>query len=133
MTAHPFDVEAIRRDFPILRQTMRGKPLVFLDSAASAQKPQVVIDRMADFYTNEYASIHRGVYQLSNVATFEFEKARGKVARFLNAANPREIIVTRNATESINLVAQTWGRTHLGSGDEILVTQCLENVDTRPG
>lgn len=132
MTAHPFDVEAIRRDFPILRQTMRGKPLVFLDSAASAQKPQVVIDRMADFYTNEYASIHRGVYQLSNVATFEFEKARGKVARFLNAANPREIIVTRNATESINLVAQTWGRTHLGSGDEILVTGMEHHANIVP-
>jgi len=132
VTAHPFDVEAIRRDFPILRQTMRGKPLVFLDSAASAQKPQVVIDRMADFYTNEYASIHRGVYQLSNVATFEFEKARGKVARFLNAANPREIIVTRNATESINLVAQTWGRTHLGSGDEILVTGMEHHANIVP-
>ncbi|MGY8802781.1 MAG: aminotransferase class V-fold PLP-dependent enzyme, partial [bacterium] len=108
-----FNVEAIRRDFPIFEQTMRGKPLVFLDSAASAQKPQAVIDRMASFYRDEYASIHRGVYQLSEVATFEFEKARGKLARFINAANPREIIITRNATESINLVAQTWGRKHL--------------------
>jgi cysteine desulfurase/selenocysteine lyase len=130
MTA--FDVEAVRRDFPIFEQTMRGKPLAFLDSAASAQKPRVVIDRMADFYANEYASIHRGVYQLSEVATFEFEKSRGKLARFINAANPREIIITRNATESINLVAQTWGRKHLGPGDEILLTEMEHHANIVP-
>lgn len=130
MTA--FDVEAVRRDFPIFEQTMRGKPLAFLDSAASAQKPRVVIDRMADFYANEYASIHRGVYQLSEVATFEFEKSRGKLARFINAANPREIIITRNATESINLVAQTWGRKHLGPGDEILITEMEHHANIVP-
>ncbi|MCP4036860.1 MAG: aminotransferase class V-fold PLP-dependent enzyme, partial [bacterium] len=111
---------------------MRGKPLVFLDSAASAQKPRVVIERMADFYANEYASIHRGVYQLSEVATFEFEKARGKLARFINAANPREVIITRNATESINLVAQTWGRRHLGPGDEILITGMEHHANIVP-
>ncbi len=127
-----FDVEAIRRDFPIFEQTMRGKPLVFLDSAASAQKPSAVIDRIADFYRNEYASIHRGVYQLSEVATFEFEKARGKVARFINAANPREIVITRNATESINLVAQTWGRRHLSTGDEILITGMEHHANIVP-
>lgn len=127
-----FNVEAIRRDFPIFEQTMRGKPLVFLDSAASAQKPQCVIDRMANFYSNEYASIHRGVYQLSEVATFEFEKARGKLARFINAANPREIIITRNATESINLVAQTWGRRHLSRDDEILVTGMEHHANIVP-
>jgi len=127
-----FDVEAIRQDFPIFEQTMRGKPLVFLDSAASAQTPAAVIDRIAAFYRDEYASIHRGVYQLSEVATFEFEKARGKVARFLNAANPREIVVTRNATESINLVAQTWGRRHLGAGDEILITAMEHHANIVP-
>jgi cysteine desulfurase/selenocysteine lyase len=127
-----FNVEAIRRDFPIFEQTMRGKPLVFLDSAASAQKPQAVIDRMASFYRGEYASIHRGVYQLSEVATFEFEKARGKLARFINAANPREIIITRNATESINLVAQTWGRKHLKRDDEILITEMEHHANIVP-
>ncbi|MBW2725646.1 MAG: cysteine desulfurase [Deltaproteobacteria bacterium] len=128
----PLDVEAVRSDFPIFKQTMRGKPLVFLDSAASAQKPRVVIDRMADFYANEYASIHRGVYQLSELATFEFEKARGKLARFINAANPREIIITRNATESINLVAQTWGRKHVGRDDEILITEMEHHANIVP-
>ena len=127
-----FNVEAIRRDFPIFEQTMRGKPLVFLDSAASAQKPQAVIDRMASFYRDEYASIHRGVYQLSEIATFEFEKARGKLARFINAANPREIIITRNATESINLVAQTWGRKHLKRDDEILITEMEHHANIVP-
>ena len=127
-----FNVEAIRQDFPIFEQTMRGKPLVFLDSAASAQKPQAVIDRMASFYRDEYASIHRGVYQLSEVATFEFEKARGKIARFINAANPREIIITRNATESINLVAQTWGRKHLKRDDEILITEMEHHANIVP-
>lgn len=127
-----FDVEAIRSDFPIFEQKMRGKPLVFLDSAASSQKPSAVIDRMAEFYRNEYASIHRGVYQLSEMATFEFEKARGKIARFLNAANPREIVITRNATESINLVAQTWGRRHLTEGDEILITGMEHHANIVP-
>ena len=131
-TQTTFDVEAVRRDFPIFQQTMRGKPLVFLDSAASAQKPRVVIDRMSDFYLNEYASIHRGVYQLSEVATFEFEKARGKLARFINAANPREVVITRNATESINLVAQTWGRKHLGRDDEILLTGMEHHANIVP-
>ena len=131
-TQTPFDVEAVRRDFPIFQQTMRGKPLGFLDSAASAQKPRVVIDRMSDFYLNEYASIHRGVYQLSEMATFEFEKARGKLARFIKAANPREIVITRNATESINLVAQTWGRKHLGRDDEILLTGMEHHANIVP-
>jgi cysteine desulfurase/selenocysteine lyase len=126
------DVDSIRSDFPIFRQEMRGKPLVFLDSAASAQKPQVVIDRIAGFYANEYASIHRGVYQLSETATFEFEKARGKVSLFLNASNPREIVFTRNATESINLVAQTWGRKNLGEGDEILITGMEHHANIVP-
>ncbi len=128
----PLDVEAVRRDFPIFEQTMRGKPLVFLDSAASAQKPRVVIERMANFYANEYASIHRGVYQLSELATFEFEKARGKLGRFINAPNPREIIITRNATESINLVAQTWGRKHLHRDDEILITGMEHHANIVP-
>ncbi|MDP6977900.1 MAG: cysteine desulfurase [Myxococcota bacterium] len=128
----PFDVRSVRRDFPIFEQTMRGKPLVFLDSAASAQKPAAVAERMADFYKHEYASIHRGVYQLSEAATFEFEKARGKIARFINAANPHEIIITRNATESINLVAWSWGRKHLGTDDEILITGMEHHANIVP-
>ncbi len=128
----PFDVEAVRRDFPIFEQTMRGKPLAFLDSAASAQKPRPVIERLSRFYSDEYASIHRGVYQLSENATFEFEKARGKLARFINAASPKEIIITRNATESINLVAWSWGRKNLGEGDEILITGMEHHANIVP-
>ncbi len=128
----PLDVELIRRDFPIFEQTMRGKPLTFLDSAASAQKPRCVIERMSKFYSDEYASIHRGVYQLSEQATFEFEKARGKLSRFINAANPHEIIITRNATESINLVAWSWGRKNIGRDDEILITGMEHHANIVP-
>ncbi len=127
-----FEVESIRRDFPIFERTMRGRPLVFLDSAASAQKPRAVIERMHRFYAEEYASIHRGVYELSEKATFEFEKSRGKMARFINAASPREIIFTRNATESINLVAQAWGRRNIHDGDEILITAMEHHANIVP-
>jgi len=116
------DVERIRRDFPILDQKSHGNPLVFLDSAASAQKPQQVIDAMSEFYRRDYANIHRGVYELSQRATQAFEGAREKVRAFLNAREAREIVFVRGTTEAINLVAMTHGRKHVEAGDEILIT-----------
>jgi cysteine desulfurase/selenocysteine lyase len=120
--AAPLDVARIREDFPILRQRIRGKPLVYLDNAATSQKPQVVIDAVTRFYTAENANIHRGVHYLSERATVAYDEAREKVARFLNAHSSREIIFTRGTTEGINLVAQTYGRTHLKPGDDIVIT-----------
>ena len=117
-----FDVLALRRDFPILHQEMNGKPLAFLDSAASSQRPRRVIDCMEDYYRRYHANVHRGIYRLSEEATFAYERARGKVAKFIGAANPREIIFTRNTTEAINLVAYAWGAANLREGDRILLT-----------
>jgi cysteine desulfurase / selenocysteine lyase len=117
-----YDVEAIRRDFPILSRTIHGHKLVFLDSAASAQKPQTVIDAVAGCYSHDYANVHRGVYFLSQVATEKFEAARSRVRRFLNAAEDREIVFTRNATEAINLVAASYGRRFLRRGDEVILS-----------
>jgi cysteine desulfurase/selenocysteine lyase len=117
-----FDVRKIREDFPILRQKMHGKPLVYLDNAATSQKPQAVIDALTHYYTQDNANIHRGVYLLSERATQAYENARVKLQHFLNAAEHREIIYVRGCTEAINLVAQTYGRQHLGAGDEILIT-----------
>jgi cysteine desulfurase/selenocysteine lyase len=122
----PFEVERIRKDFPILSRSMRGRPLVFLDSAASAQKPQAVLDAIADFYSNHYANIHRGLYELSETATQLHEQARAKVQALLHAAQSREIVFTRNATEAINLVAQSFVRDQIGPGDEVLIT-CMEH------
>jgi cysteine desulfurase/selenocysteine lyase len=116
-----FDVERVRRDFPILQQKVRGRPLVFLDSAASTQKPRQVIDAMSEFYRRDYANIHRGVYELSQRATEAFETARDKVGAFLNAES-REIVFVRGATEAINLVARAYGARNVGAGDEILIT-----------
>jgi cysteine desulfurase/selenocysteine lyase len=120
--AAPLDVARIREDFPILRQMVRGKPLVYLDNAATSQKPQVVIDAVTRFYAVENANIHRGVHYLSERATVAYDEAREKVARFLNARSSREVIFTRGTTEGINLVAQTYGRTHLKPGDDIVIT-----------
>jgi cysteine desulfurase/selenocysteine lyase len=117
-----FDVEAVRREFPILRETVHGRPLVYLDSAASAQKPQAVIDAERAVYERFYSNIHRGVHHLSMVATDAYEKARGKVQRFLGAAESREIVLLRGTTEAINLVAQAYGRKHVGADDEVLIT-----------
>ena len=117
-----FDVERIREDFPILRQQVRGKPLVYLDNAATSQKPQVVIDAIRNYYERDNSNIHRGVHFLSERATEEYERARRTAQKFVNAADSREIIFTRGTTESINLVAQTYGRKHVGAGDEILIT-----------
>ena len=117
-----FDVEQVRADFPILSETVHGKPLVYLDNGASAQKPTQVIEAITRAYSAEYANVHRGLHHLSNLATENFEKARGKVRAFLNAAHDEEIIFTRNATEAVNLVASSFGAPRIEAGDEILIT-----------
>ena len=116
------DVREIREMFPLLAGTVGGKPLVYLDNAATTQKPRAVLDTLSRYYAAENANIHRGVYQLSQNATQAYEGARGKVAAFLNAAEPAEIIFTRNATEGINLVAQTFGRWQVGEGDDVVIS-----------
>ena len=120
--AAALDNASIRRDFPILRQRVHGRPLVYLDNAATTQKPQVVIDRMTQYYTDENANVHRGVHWLSERATDAFEEARAIVARFLNASESREIVFVRGTTEAINLVAATFGRSRVGPGDEIVIS-----------
>ncbi len=117
-----FDVRRIRQDFPILQERVHGKPLVYLDNAATAQKPQAVIDTMVRSLAEENANIHRGVHALSERATKSFEDARTKVKRFINAADAHEIVFVRGTTEAINLVAQTFGRTRLKAGDEVLIS-----------
>jgi cysteine desulfurase/selenocysteine lyase len=122
-TAHPaFNVERVRKDFPILKERVHGRPLVYLDNAATTQKPRPVLDALMRFYTAECANVHRGVHRLSEKATQDYEEARDRVRRFLNAAASREIIFVRGATEGINLVAQTFGRQNVGAGDEVLIT-----------
>ncbi len=120
--AGDYDVEAIRADFPILGREIYGKPLVYLDNGASAQKPRAVLDAIANAYGNEYANVHRGLHYLSNTATDNFEKARETVRRFINAKDSAEIIFTRNSTEGMNLVAQSFGGTRIGEGDEIVLS-----------
>jgi len=122
VSAGGYDVGRIRQDFPILDMKVHSQPLVYLDNAASAQKPNAVLDRMMQAYTSEYANVHRGLHYLANAATEGYEGARGKVAGFLNAASPDEIIFTRGATEAVNLVAQTFGRERIGPGDEIVLS-----------
>ena len=118
-----YDVERIRRDFPILHRTIRGgKRLVYLDNAATTQKPQAVIDRLVRYYTEENSNVHRGVHYLSEVATAAYESARTTVKRFINARDEKEIVFTRGTTESINLVASSWGRRNVNAGDEVLIT-----------
>ncbi|HEV8712004.1 MAG TPA: cysteine desulfurase [Candidatus Binatia bacterium] len=117
-----FAVERIRKDFPILRQRVHGKPLVYLDNAATSQKPQVVIDTVNRYYSAENANVHRGIHFLSEKATQAYEDARDTVRQFLNAADTREIIFVRGTTEAINLVAQSYGRTFLAAGDEIVIS-----------
>ncbi len=121
-TLTQFDVLAIRRDFPILQQEVNGKPLAFLDSGASSQKPRQVIACLEEYYRRYNANVHRGVYKLSEEATFAYERARGKVARFIGAASQREVVFTRNTTEALNLVAYAWGGANLRAGDRILLT-----------
>jgi cysteine desulfurase/selenocysteine lyase len=120
--ARAVDVERVREEFPILRETVHGRPLVYLDNAASAQKPRAVIEAEAAVYESYYSNIHRGVHSLSMRATDAYEAAREKVRRFLGAAHTREIVFTRGTTESINLVASSYGRRHVGKDDEVLIT-----------
>ena len=117
-----FDVRKIREDFPILKQKVHGKPLAYLDNAATTQKPQSVIEAIQRFYTDDCSNVHRGVHQISERATQAYEDARAKVQRFLNAAAGREIVFVRGTTEAINLVAQTYGRKNVRAGDEVLIT-----------
>ena len=127
-TPHPihaataFDVQKIRRDFPILHQQVHGKPLVYLDNAATTQKPLAVIEAISNYYRHDNSNIHRGVHTLSERATEAYEKVRGAAQKFLNAASSKEIIFVRGTTEAINLVAQTYGRKNIGSGDEVVIT-----------
>jgi cysteine desulfurase/selenocysteine lyase len=127
-----FDVDAIRADFPILQQRVNGKPLVYLDSGASSQKPSTVIEAMDECYRTYYANVHRGIYKLSEQASEAYENARKKVARFINARSWREVIFTRNTTESINLVAYTWGRQNIKPGDTILLTEMEHHANLVP-
>jgi len=128
----PFDVEHIRADFPILARTVYGKPLVYLDNGASAQKPRAVIDAMREVMEGEYANIHRGVHYLSQHLTDRYEAARATIAKFVNAGSPDEIVLTRNATESINLVAASWGRKFLEAGDEIVISEMEHHANIVP-
>ncbi len=117
----PFDVARLREDFPVLKQTIHGKPLVYLDNAATAQKPQSVIDAIVKFYAVDCANIHRGVHELSQRSTKTYEQTRAKVKKFLNARHQHEIVFVRGTTEGINLVTQTWGRKNVKAGDEIVI------------
>lgn len=127
-----FDVEQVRKDFPILTKEVHGKPLVYLDNGATSQKPQKVIDSHIDFYLNHNANIHRGVYQLSTEASEEYEDARIKVQKFINAPSQKEIVFTRGATESINLVTNTYGRRFIKEGDEILISTMEHHANIVP-
>ena len=126
------DVAAVRADFPILHQSVHGKPLVYLDSAASAQKPRAVIDAVSRYYECDHANVHRGVYTLSQRATDAYEGARETARRFINAASTREVVFVRGTTEAVNLVASSYGRPRLGSGDEVLVTEMEHHSNIVP-
>ncbi|WP_028787311.1 aminotransferase class V-fold PLP-dependent enzyme [Terrimonas ferruginea] len=121
-TIPSLDIAAIRRQFPVLQREVKGHPLVYLDNAATSQKPKVVIDALVDYYSGYNANIHRGIHTLAEEATAAFEATRDTVARFINAASREQIIFTRGTTESINLVAQTWGRQQVNKGDEIIIS-----------
>src|SRR5204862_4739810 len=122
VTNGSYDIARIRQDFPALSMQVYGKPLVYLDNAASAQKPQAVLDRLNQAYQSEYANVHRGLHYLANAATEAYEGGRGTVAKFLNAKRSEEIVFTRNATEAINLVASSWGEPNIKAGDEIVLS-----------
>jgi len=132
MSASPPDWRQLRADFPILNQEVHGKPLIYFDNAATAQKPRMVIDAVRRFYERDNANIHRGIHELSNRATAAYENARARAARFLNARHAEEIVFTRGTTEGINLVAHTWGVTHLQAGDVILLTEMEHHSNLVP-
>src|SRR5437660_848232 len=124
--------EDIRKDFPILARQVHGKPLVYLDSTASSQKPLAVIEAMSTYYETTHANVHRGVYEISEEATAKMEKARVKTARFINARQSKQVIFTRNTTESINLVAYSWGNTNISAGDRIVLTELEHHSNLVP-
>ena len=128
----PFDVLSVRRDFPILKELVNGRPLAWLDNAATTQKPQSVIDRLSYFYQHENSNIHRAAHELAARATDAYEGARDKIAKFLNASSSSEIIFVRGTTEAINLVAKSWGKKHIGEGDEILITHLEHHANIVP-
>jgi len=130
--ARPLDVDAVRSDFPVLHQKVHGRPLVWLDNAATTQKPQTVIDRLSHFYANDNSNIHRGAHTLAGRATEAFEQARDKVRDFLGASSSKEIVFARGTTEAINLVAQTWGRKFLQPGDEIVLSTLEHHANIVP-
>jgi cysteine desulfurase / selenocysteine lyase len=132
LSSQPFDVQAIRRDFPILQERVHGKPLIWLDNAATTQKPQSVIDRLSHFYAHENSNIHRAAHELAARATDAYESAREKVRRFINAPTVREIIFVRGATEGVNLVAQSWGHQHIQKDDEIIITWLEHHANIVP-
>jgi len=132
MSSGPFDAETVRRDFPILGETVNGRPLVWLDNAATTQKPQSVIDRLTYFYTHENSNVHRAAHELAARATDAYESAREKLRRFLNASTPKEIIFVRGATEGINLVAKSWGRQNIHQEDEIVITWLEHHANIVP-
>src|SRR6056297_1619448 len=126
------DVNKIRADFPILSREVNGKPLVYLDNGASAQKPQVVIDAITTAYSHEYANVHRGLHYLSNLATEKYEAVRGTIARFLGVADEREIVFTSGTTEGINLVAYGWAMPRMEAGDEIVLSIAEHHANIVP-
>ena len=131
--AHGLDVETLRKDFPLLAQEVNGHPITYLDSAASSQRPRQVLDAMREYDETTHANVHRGVYGIAEEATHRFEAARVAVGRFIGAPNPsREILFSKNATEGLNLVANTWGRTHLHPGDSILLTEMEHHANIVP-
>ena len=128
----PFDPHVVRRDFPILATKVHGKPLIYLDSASTSQKPQVVLDAVDTFYRGYNANVHRGIYEIGERATAAYEGARAQVARFIGASDPHQIVFTRNATEAINLVAYSWGRPNIGRGDAIVLTEMEHHANLVP-
>src|SRR2546421_10203689 len=122
----------VRRDFPILSRQVHGKPLVYLDSTASSQKPYSVIEAMSTYYETTHANVHRGVYEISEEATAQMERARVKVARFINARQSKQVIFTRNTTEGINLVAYSWGNTNISAGDLVILTEMEHHSNLVP-
>ena len=128
----PYDALAVRAEFPILSRRINGRELVYLDSAASSQRPRKVLAAVEHYETHQHANVHRGVHTLSQIATDAFESARERVRRFLNARSTREIIFVRGTTEAINLVAQSWGHSHLRPGDEVLITALEHHANIVP-
>lgn len=132
MSPDPLDVTALRKDFPILAREVRGQRLVYLDSANTSQKPQAVIDAITSYYELSNANVHRGTYLIAEEATAALEGARAKVARFIGAGRPRQVVFTKNATEALNLVAKAWGRANLGEGDPVVITELEHHANIVP-